>query len=735
MNNEIKAKFKKTENSHNTFGPIKTEGFFITNVAKKMKEDNKDLSDEAINSIINNAAEVLNHCPNPYGKDEFKKTGLMIGKVQSGKTSNFISVLALAFDNGYNIGVVIGGNTTELLNQNTDRIRSSFNVDKEHLIVLNSKENQQLINANDIRDFLINGYKVIIVCLKSPQEKNKKHMSEVLSIFDDKFLANETTLIIDDEGDQATLNSKKKSRETDDKEIEKKLSATYKVAIDFKSKIKRHCFLSVTATPQANILIKTEDILSPDFCCLVPPGKGYCGLSVFHGLEQDKYIKVIPDSEDSLIDSDSGIPESFFDALSAFFVSNAIRRSRGDHKTHSMLIHPSVKKFDHDYVAKKVNKIIKKWKETVAYGKTDSSYQRNLKLKLLKAYSMYEKDGMKLMSFNELEDQILECIKKSSKALIFNSDNSNSKKDAENFNTRIYLGGTILDRGITIDGLAITYIIRRAKGIANVDNTEQRARWFGYKSKYIDVCRVWATQAIKDDFSAIAESDEDMWASISRHIATGKSFKEMARLFILQNNASHKLRLTRTSVAKTEEVSWTEWKKQKYYQKDSDKAAFNLELLEKLKTELEPKLVLKDFGASQKDYFAYDVNLIDLIDKYLDKYIIDTNDNIRIDIVRKTWELRQKKNEECKADIVWLRIQENETRTIKPDFSFNNIFQPYNDKYIGDANLCNEHNNRIQIQIHYIKPVNEEKGLHYAPALAIYIPDSYAVDLVGQKND
>ncbi|MBO4638622.1 MAG: hypothetical protein J5710_02590 [Treponema sp.] len=734
MSDEITAVLKSGINN-SSFGMMETDGFFITNVAKKMKEDNKDLTDEAVDSIISNAADVLNHCPNPIDKGEIKKTGLMIGKVQSGKTSNFISVLALAFDNGYNIGIVIGGNTTELLNQNTERIRSSFNVNKEYLVVLNSKENEQLINSNDVRDFLTNGQKVIIVCLKSPQEKNKKHMSEVLQIFDDQFLSNQTTLIIDDEGDQATLNSFSNSKKVSDTQLTKRLSSTYRVAIEFKNKIKRHCFLSVTATPQANILIKTDDILSPDFCCLIPPGKGYCGLAVFHGQEQKKYIKEIPDNEDSLIDADSGIPDSFKQALAAFFVSNAIRRSRGDDKTHSMLIHPSVKKFDHEYVAKKVNKLVKNWKEIVLYGKTDLSYQKGLKPQLLKAYKMYEDDGLKLLSFEELEDQILECIRKSSKALIFNSDNSNAKKDAENFNTRIYLGGTILDRGITIDGLAITYIIRRAKGTANVDNTEQRARWFGYKSKYIDICRVWATKAIIDDFSAIAESDEDMWASISRHIASGKSFKEMARLFILQNDASHKLRLTRPSVAKTEEVSWTEWKKQKYYQKDEDKANHNLELLESMKTELEPNCTLRDFGAAQKDLFAYDVNLPELLTKYFDNFIFDSDENIRIDVVKKICEIRKNKNEECKADIVWLRIQERESRTIRPDFTFNNIFQPYNEKYKGDARLCDEHPDRIQIQIHYVKPMNEEKGTYYSPALAIYIPDGYAKDLVGQKND
>ena len=104
MSEQITAVLKSKNTQ--SFGPMKTDGFFVTNVAEKMKEDNKELSDAAVNSIIANAADVLNHCPNPFYKGEIKKTGLMIGKVQSGKTSNFISVLALAFDNGYNIGVV-----------------------------------------------------------------------------------------------------------------------------------------------------------------------------------------------------------------------------------------------------------------------------------------------------------------------------------------------------------------------------------------------------------------------------------------------------------------------------------------------------------------------------------------------------------------------------------------------------------------------------------------------------
>jgi hypothetical protein len=188
-------------------------------------------------------------------------------------------------------------------------------------------------------------------------------------------------------------------------------------------------------------------------------------------------------------------------------------------------------------------------------------------------------------------------------------------------------------------------------------------------------------------------------------------------------------------VARTEEVSWTEWKKQKFYQSNEKKAQNNLDLLEKLRENLKNRLKLVDFGASQKDLFAYSIDLNEVINDYLDKYILEKNDNIRIDVLKKICQIKDDQRQKCLADIVWMRIDTKESRTIKPDHSFNNIFQPYNDKYIGDSALCNARPKMIQIQIHYVKPMNEDMGKHYSPALAIYIPDNYAENIVGQKND
>ena len=390
------------------FGDITTDGYFASAVSREMMRNDDSMTDDIVNNVFANASSILNECPNPSGSGEFKKTGIVIGKVQSGKTSNFIALLALAFDNGYNLGVVIGGNTKELLTQNVNRIRSSFNVPVDRLVVLHSKDNHNKITPDAIKGFIDNGQKVLIVTLKSPQVKTKKHMSRVSELFDDPFMANQNTIIIDDEGDQATLNSKAYL-----KDIEKPLAQTYKVAKEIKEKIKRHCFISITATPQANILIKTTDVLSPDFGKLIYPGRGYCGLSVFHGEEQDKYVKVIPEEEDSLLDSDSGIPASFYDALSSFYVSNAIRKSRGDMNVHSMLIHPSIKKFDHTKVEEKVNKLVKQWKAYAKNGIKDFGYINALRSKLIKAYEMYKADGVVTRNFEEIEGQILKCICKS----------------------------------------------------------------------------------------------------------------------------------------------------------------------------------------------------------------------------------------------------------------------------------------------------------------------------------
>lgn len=742
MNNDV-INVDYANDNNDLFGEIITDGYFASHVAEQMLKSDESMTEDIVNNVFSNAAGILNECPNPSQNNEFKKTGIVIGKVQSGKTSNFIALLALAFDNGYNLSVVIGGNTTELLTQNVNRIRASFNVSTDKLKVLHSKENHNLITPERIKEFIETGHKVLIVTLKSPQTKNKKHMSRVSELFDDSVMSNETTLIIDDEGDQATLNAKEYSK---DEDAEKRVSQTYKVALDLKEKIKRHCFISITATPQANILIKTSNKLSPDFGKLIYPGRGYCGLSVFHGEDQDKYVKEIPDDEESLLEPDSGVPESFVEALSAFYVSNAIRKSRGDYKTHSMLIHPSVKKYDHEKVKEKVDALLSEWKKIVKLGKTDLSYEFSLKPNLVKAYEMYVQDGVCTKSFSDLEDTILDSIKKSSKSLVFNSDQVNARADADQYRTRIYLGGAILDRGITISGLTITYIIRRAKGYQNVDNTEQRARWFGYKnvpyySDYIDVCRVWAIKSIKDDFASINESDEEMWTSIERNLSNGVKFKDLPRIFLLQHDTSHKLRLTRPNVARTEELSWTEWKKQDYFVNNKEFADNNLLVLEEFRKNNNG--IFKDHGGVNHNYYIYDVPFEHFIEKVIQKLRFKPDDTFDLGLFNTLYSIIKTKKKDDLVDVCYVRFDYlDEKRGINDDLTFKPPFYRGRDTkmnatggydYYGDRSTCNDRPNKIQFQIHYVKAKNRPDLDFISPVICLYLPESYAeqIRLVG----
>lgn len=696
---------------------IMVDGFFRKSVENRMLAD--DMSEEAIDSIFNNAARILGRCPNPNIQEEVAETGIVIGKVQSGKTSNFISVLALAFDNGYDIAIVLGGNTLNLLKQNASRISSAFNVDTEKLTVLKTNDNKTLINPARIKDFIENGRKVIIVGLK-----HNKHIDQIAEIFDNESLADKSVLIVDDEGDQATLNTRA---------YQQSISSTYASVLNLKGKLKSHCFLSVTATPQANILIEAFDTLSPDFGELVYPGEGYCGLQEFHGENSDKSIKEIPASEPNLLDG-MGVPESVYDAMALFFVGNAIRRSRGDMGTHAMLIHPSQKKFDHRIVEQKIQSILDEWKskaKTRLAGKMDISYD-SLKRILQEAYNSFVSDGVICHSFDDLENQILDRIKQCSPVLICNSE-ENASENAELYKTNIFVGGNLVERGITFKGLAVTYITRRARGKSNVDNTEQRARWFGYKAKYLDVCRVFATRDIKDDFTSILEHDEDMWASIERAQERGIPFKDMPRIFKLARSAY--LNLTRRNVARTENFALSEWKPQKYFTANDQIVTQNTVAIANYRQKYEGLLQEQKHNRVQVhkvlENQSYETVYKELLSRlqFMNNEILDSKYFSQLNDALIKLQLN------VPVDVYWIRDVEHSTRKIREDYSIQQLFQGRNPNtssplyYDGDRSLADREPDHIQIQIHFVKPTNMPDIDYFAPVLALYVPENCAAAL------
>lgn len=669
------------------------------------------IPEEGVSTIFSNAAKILSYCPNPNNKSVQQETGIVIGKVQSGKTSNFISLISMAFDNGYDITIVLGGTKKPLLKQNSDRIKEYFHDVKDSVYVLNSNENSDHLNEDNIKGFIRREKKVIIVGLKSV-----KQITTINQIFKNNSLSEKPILIIDDEGDEYSLNTKVK---------QKKESSTYSAIMDLKGTLQKHCYVSVTATPQANLLIGKIDKLSPDFGVLVPPGEGYCGLDVFHS--DEKYTITIPENEEPLIDV--GIPPSLKKALAMFFVACAIQSYRTRRKDRlSMLIHISQYKKDHELEYQKVNELIKEWMQKTS-NKKDVSYKSVYDI-MKEAHAEYSKGNiLDFPCFDEIEDEIIFAINNSHVHKINGDNTLNGEDDFYEYN--VYVGGTMLGRGLTIKGLCVTYITRTGKNSSNVDTVQQRARWFGYKTKYLDLCRIFAVSKILNEFSDIRDHEEDLWQTIEMTNSQGMDFKNMPRIFSLSDS----LRPTRTSVAEVESYTFYSWIKQRIFQDDGAYAQSNANVLEKFKSDNNDKLevVQRQVGAPFK--ILRDVNFFSVYQDVLKKFIFPESSKLNQGILAKLCQLMKNKGLDPRIDVIWMRDGitskhpvKKDTKTISNYFvgrSPKDLSKPAN--YEGDDKEFIR-SNTMQLQIHMI----EDKASGFvSPTLAIYLPNEIISKLTG----
>lgn len=695
---------------------IKLDGFYSEHIKKFLLQSG--IPDDGISTIYSNAVKTLSYCPNPKNTSIQQETGIVIGKVQSGKTSNFISLISLAFDNGYDIAIVLGGTKKPLLKQNSDRIKEYFYDVKDNVFVLNSNENADHLNEENIRGFLRREKKVIIVGLKSV-----KQINTIMQIFTNNTLNERPVLIIDDEGDEYSLNTKVK---------QKKESSTYSAILNFKNTLQRHCYVSVTATPQANLLISKIDELSPDFGVLVPPGNGYCGLDVFHS--DDKYTITIPENEEPLIEV--GIPASLKKSLAMFFVACAIQ----SHRTHrkdklSMLIHISQFKKDHELEYKKVQELIKEWGLKTS-DKKDVSYTSVCEI-MKDAHSEYAKGNVRdFPTFEEIEDEIIFAINNSHVHKINGDNTLNGEDDFYEYN--IYVGGTMLGRGLTIKGLCVTYITRTAKNASNVDTVQQRARWFGYKTKYLDLCRIFAVSKILNEFMDIRDHEEDLWQTIEMTNSQGIDFKNMPRIFSL----SDKLKPTRSSVAEVESYTFYSWNKQRIFQDDEAYATSNINILHDFRENNVDNLEIIERQVGAPFIILRDASYFSIYKDIIEKFIFPETSKINKGIFAKLYQLLQNKNLNPNIDIIWMRDGITSKHPVNKDTKIiSNYFVGRSPKDLSKpANYEGDDKefirpNTMQLQIHMIE--NKETGF-VSPTLALYLPNEIISKLTGlvvQKED
>jgi hypothetical protein len=482
------------------------------------------------------AATILGKCIPPQGAPE-STTGLVLGYVQSGKTLSFTAVAALARDNGYPMVIVITGTATNLLDQSRGRLETDLRLqnNRKWRLFLNPRPDQRNAVADVLADWsgALPDHRrqtVLITVLK-----NGTHLRNLVSLLRQLDLTRVPVLVIDDEADQAGLNTQvNRGRE----------STTYQRLVALRQCLPHHTYLQYTATPQAPLLINLIDTLSPRFAELLTAGDDYIGGEAFFEQNQN-LVRVIPTNEiPTRANPLTDVPPTLVYALKIFFLGVAAGYIRADDqragsRNRSMLVHPSRETPGHGQFHHWITQIRLQWLEMLALSPDNQERTQFLET-FRPAYEDLGQTVPDLPGFDELASELHYAIRKT-EVLEVNARPITPLPDWRVAYPWILVGGQAMDRGFTVEGLTVTYM-PRDMGVGNADTVQQRARFFGYKRRYLGYCRVFLEQGLFQAFQFYVAHERDIRERLQEH--QGRPLSEWRRAFFLDTS----LRPTRRQV-------------------------------------------------------------------------------------------------------------------------------------------------------------------------------------------
>lgn len=501
---------------------------------------NDSLSDQEKERLVHETVSIMSACIEPKAMNGVN-TGLVIGYVQSGKTLSFTSLAALARDNGFQLVILLAGTTNNLVEQSFERLKIDLGIAnaREWNLFTTQQKAFQLTEAERVNTELSRWRQgspraktILIVSMKQHQ-----HLDNLAKLLGSADFSDVPTLIIDDEGDQAGMNTKAKQQDE---------STTYTRIKALRALFPHHSYILYTATPQAPLLISRIDALSPDFGRVLSPGTHYVGGQEFFIDGADRYIELIPLSE--LPDKNEPPqtpPDSLKAALRDFFIGVAIgflEEEARTTKNRSMMIHPAVAKDEHLMFKRWTQQIKDHW---LAILKNDTHPDHTT---LIAEFRASVEGLLKTYPTPLTAEKIIAVLVEALEETTVAELNTREKNRIAPVNwtgeySWILIGGIGLDRGFTVEGLTVSYM-PRSTGVGNADNIQQRARFFGYKKGYLGLCRIYLNQANIDAFTDYVKHEESVRTSIRSHLDNGKTLKDWRRTYFLDQ----KLKPTRSSV-------------------------------------------------------------------------------------------------------------------------------------------------------------------------------------------
>lgn len=479
----------------------------------------------AVPSLDQQSHDIVRQLGNPTD-EEFSRRGLVLGRVQSGKTANYTSVIAKAADAGYRLFIVLAGMHNSLRAQTQERL-------SQQLVDQNPESWCPLTDLGDAGDFtddtsmpplVATGNKPVLIVVKKQKSRLESLVRWLQQAREDGSLQRTPALVVDDECDQASVNS------SSDPEYER---STINRLITELVKCPRLSYVAYSATPFANLLINPadlEDLYPRDFVYALPKPDGYFGSVDLFGSRGSRdegiddghdMIRVIPPEEASVHERYRGGPlapnvtDSLDAAIRWLIMATAARRLRAGRPQHSsMLVNTDVAIDTHFHYAGIIEAHVKTLKAGWHAG------DRKRWLDLWGTETEREPavaHGLEPVGFEAIDPEIAGILDDLA-VVVDNSRSEDRLLYGDEPRTVIAVGGNTLSRGLTLRGLVSSFFTRSSK---QSDTMLQMGRWFGFRPGYTDLSRIWTTAPLQESFRFLGELEEALRQEIDEMIEQG----------------------------------------------------------------------------------------------------------------------------------------------------------------------------------------------------------------------
>ena len=505
---------------------------FSPNVVSTLGEDTLD--QKLMNYILDPKAQY----PHPV-----LRRGLIIGDVQSGKTSTYIGFICKAADAGYKVFILLTGTIESLRKQTQERVEEGFiGIDMSanttggkrvgvgldnrpiHAMAMTSRAGDFKGDNDKIAVSLSGNNDAVVFVIKKNTTTLTKLTNWLVTLNADPATKkiDMPMLMIDDEADNASINT------SSSKEDPTKIN---KLIRELASVFTKSNYVGFTATPFANVFIdpettekmETQDLFPENFIVALPTPSNYIGPNRIFAEDGEYHSQLVYITDAGREEADGypfyfkhkkewedQLPDSLTDAIYTFYLANAIRDLRGDFKEHrSMLINISRFVKVQKYIKGEVESIHGVAYRSIKYN-LSHNFDESIKDPVIqRLYQMWEKHYSNCeFTWDQVVDVLFESIDNIQIKIVNSSKNSEKLEYPKNESLRVIaIGGLALSRGLTLEGLIVSYFYRNT---CTYDVLMQMGRWFGYRKNYDDLFRIWTHKSSARWYAEIAEATEKL---------------------------------------------------------------------------------------------------------------------------------------------------------------------------------------------------------------------------------